>query len=138
MSISDPPASSSAPFKDKLLDTLRDVLVRVGMADPVFEPGSRLHISPVPGTRVPMAFAWIGPDDPVKEPHVLLTRYGNLTKEKDPVVWHGATFEAACEKAQQFFYARPPIVPCPPAAEAWWGVKREAGRASQLGARTLS
>ena len=108
----------SPPYQEKL-DTL---LERVGVIQRT-DPGSSLHISPVPGTTTPMAFAWVGPDVPQKPPYVIPTRYASLMGESWPAVWEGPTFRDACEVAQRFFVRGvPPVVPCPPALLPYWSL----------------
>ena len=106
------------PYQEKL-DSL---LERVGVIQRL-EPGSSLHISPVPGTTTPMAFAWVGPDVPQTPPYVIPTRYASLMGESWPAAWSGHTFRDACEAAQRFFVrGAPRIVPCPPALMAYWNL----------------
>lgn len=126
----------SGGFKDAMYRFME----RVGLAERV-EPGSFPHISPVPGTTVPMAFAWIGPDVPHDPPSVVRTQYGILMNEPQAALWEGATFRAACENAQRFFVrGSPPIVPCPPSLMAFWGLPRSPrldGPPTELRASTL-
>ena len=120
VSVVDPPAPSIP--SGGVSDTLYRVLERFGLATRV-EPGSSPHISCVPGTTVPLAFAWFGPDVPREPPSVVGTNYAALTGAPQAATWDGPSFYAACDNAQRFFLrGAPPIVPCPPILLPFWGL----------------
>jgi hypothetical protein len=74
----------------------------------------RWHVSPIPGARVPMAFAWYGPDElNGRLPEI-------MTRGRQYALWPGGSPEDAVARGLAALAARQVsavAAPCPPEAE---------------------
>lgn len=83
----------ATPVEEQPLDARGRMFLRAAIADDLARGPARMHVSPVPDSRAPQAFAWFGTDDaPV--PQILRHRGTGRAR-----VWNGATPEDACARA---------------------------------------
>lgn len=97
------------------LDARGRMFLRAAIADDLAQGPERLHVSPVPGSRAPQAFAWYGTDDS-PTPQILRSRTTGRAR-----TWNGSTPDDACARALadlRPLYPDAVVSACPASARA--------------------
>lgn len=109
------------------LDARGRMFLRAALALDLSEHSDRVHVSPVYGSRLPQAFAWMGAEESPM-PRVL-RRQGAVR------LWNGSSSEDACRRALAELHGEYPdavLSPCPSGAYGLaTHLQREAARARQ-------